>query len=106
MGHSSRRENMEPDRGRPQAHRCGLLWAFESDPSIHRRWNSKLCLLRVRSLHPSGRSNRFLRTDSFAHLELHLAVLGIHHDVISMQHFAVEDLQRQWILNQLLDGAL
>src|SRR5207248_11401694 len=37
---------------------------------------------------------------------LHLSFRGIHHDVITMQYFAIEDFQRQRILNQLLDRAL
>jgi hypothetical protein len=32
-------------------------------------------------------------------LELHLSFLGVHDKVVAMQHFAVQDLQRQRILN-------
>ena len=43
-----------------------------------------------------------------ADFELHLAgfLVGIDHDVIAVQNFAVENLQRQWILDQLLNRAL
>jgi hypothetical protein len=43
------------------------------------------------------------RSDRLAHsatdFKLHLAVLGVDDYVITVQHFAVEDLQRQRILN-------
>src|SRR5579862_8370700 len=45
---------------------------------------------------------------ALADLELHLAgfLIGIDHDVIAVQNFAVKNLQCQRILNQLLNRAL
>src|SRR5436190_6787283 len=47
-------------------------------------------------------------TYTLADFEDHLAgfLVRIDHDVIAVEHLSVEDLQRERILNQLLDGAL
>ena len=51
---------------------------------------------------------RFFLADALADFELHLAgfLVGVDDHVIAVQDFAVENLQRQWILDQLLDRAL
>ena len=48
--------------------------------------------------------NRFFLSHALADFELHLPgfLVGIHDDVIAVQNFAVEDLQCQRILHQLL----
>src|SRR6266567_3214947 len=43
---------------------------------------------------------------ALTHLEAHLAILRIHHNVVSVENLAVEDLQRQRVLNKFLDCPL
>ena len=49
----------------------------------------------------------FLLADARADFERHLAglLVSVDDDVVAVQDFAVEDLQRQRILHQLLDGS-
>src|SRR5712691_3393653 len=51
---------------------------------------------------------RFFLPHALADFEFHLAgfLVGIHHDVIAVQNLSVQNLQRQRILDQLLNGAL
>ena len=51
---------------------------------------------------------RLLFSYALAHFELHLGgfLVGIDHDVIAVQNFTVENLQRQRVLDQLLNRPL
>jgi hypothetical protein len=44
--------------------------------------------------------------DATADLELHLSAFRVNDDVITVQHLAIEDLQCERVLNQLLDRTL
>src|ERR1035437_3048252 len=50
----------------------------------------------------------FFLAYAFAHFELHLArlLVGVDDHVIAVEDFAVENLERERILHQLLDGSL
>src|ERR1700682_1902 len=75
--------------------RASLGWADEGVRPLRSRWlSSRLC--------------RHFLAYSLADFEDHLAGFlgGIHDYVIAVQHFAVEDLQRQRVLHQFLNRAL